>query len=139
MDLTKYPAHFHIGVNPNVVEDAQQGKFELKEGLAVRIAANKDPQIRVDKKDSLHTLFIAPYDWNNYWQAGKNKDRQDEKYKKLKKDLEEKMIKMIEKVIPEISNDSATFLIDFLCPSSISCKFTLYIFTSCPVDLFFAR
>ncbi|NHK30259.1 MAG: NAD(P)/FAD-dependent oxidoreductase [Asgard group archaeon] len=103
MDLTHYPAHFHIGINPNVIEDARQRKFELKEGLLVRIAANKDPQIRIDNKDSLHALFIVPYDWSNYWQAGEKKDRQDENYKKLKEDLTEKMIKKIEQVIPEIS------------------------------------
>jgi len=103
MDLSQYPAHFHIGVNPNIVEEARRGQFELKEGLAVRIAGNKDPENRVENKDSLHALIIAPNDWNNYWQAGKNKNRQDEKYKKLKKNLEEKIIKMIEQIIPEIS------------------------------------
>ncbi|GAH79169.1 unnamed protein product [marine sediment metagenome] len=103
MDLTQYPAHFHIGVNPNVIEEARRGQFELKNGLAVRIAGNKDPEIRGDNKDSLHALYIAPYEWNNYWQTGKNKNRQDEKYKKLKEDLVVKMIRIIEQVIPEIS------------------------------------
>ncbi|NHJ40517.1 MAG: NAD(P)/FAD-dependent oxidoreductase [Asgard group archaeon] len=105
MDLTKYPAHFHIGINPNIIEDTRQGKFELKEGLAVRIAANKDPDIRKDNKDSIHALFLAPYDWNNYWHAGKNLNRESKEYKKLKEELTEKMIKIIEQIIPEISKN----------------------------------
>lgn len=101
LDLSQYPAHFHVEVNGNILKEIHQGNFNL-EGIAVRIAANKDSGMRTDSKDSLHALCFAPFDWNNYWQAGESLKRGDE-YRKLKDELTQKMIKKIEQVIPEIS------------------------------------
>ncbi|MBN1328256.1 MAG: NAD(P)/FAD-dependent oxidoreductase [Candidatus Heimdallarchaeota archaeon] len=101
LDLSNYPPHFIIGKNINIIPNLRNETFDL-EGLGVRIPSNADPGTRDKKRNSLVILGFAPYKWNDFWRVGQDGKRTSE-YKLLKKDLTEKIIAVVEKVIPEIS------------------------------------
>ncbi|NHJ85763.1 MAG: NAD(P)/FAD-dependent oxidoreductase [Asgard group archaeon] len=101
LDLAEYPPHFMVGKNINIVPNVRNDLFDL-EGLGVRIPSNIDPETNNHKRKSLVVLGITNNKWNNFWKIGKDGKRTSE-YKSLKKDLTEKIIAAIEKVIPNLS------------------------------------
>ncbi|MCK4432813.1 MAG: FAD-dependent oxidoreductase, partial [Methanomicrobia archaeon] len=101
MDLSKYPSHFQIGQGLDVVERVRNNEFQLNK-LIVRIPANIDPSLRNKEGYSIVAFIFAPYNWENYWQAGPNKERTYE-YKQYKEEIANKMITLIETVIPGLS------------------------------------
>ncbi|MCK4636702.1 MAG: NAD(P)/FAD-dependent oxidoreductase [Methanomicrobia archaeon] len=101
MDLSKYPSHFQIGQGLDVVERVRNNEFQLNK-LAVRIPANIDPSLKNKEGYSIVAFIFAPYNWKNYWQAGPNKERTSE-YKQYKEEIANKMIALIETVIPGLS------------------------------------
>lgn len=101
-DLSKFPPHFIIGKNINIVPNLRNNTFEL-EGLGVRISSNTDPTKKNPIKNSMVILGFAPYKWNDFWKVGKDGKRTPE-YLSIKKDLTEKIINVLEKAIPNISS-----------------------------------
>jgi len=100
VDLSKYPSHFQIGCDLNVVEKVNNNEFTLDK-LAIRIPSNIDPSLKSQKGDSLLAFIFQPYNWENYWRAGPNLVRGDE-YNSYKEELTDKLITKIESVIPRL-------------------------------------
>ena len=100
MDLSKYPSHFQIGNGLNMVANVEKGNFDMSK-IVVRIAENIEPALKNGNKSALVSFLFAPYDWNDYWKAGKNKDKKAE-YKKYKDEIAEKFLTKIETIIPNI-------------------------------------
>jgi len=101
IDLKEYPPHFIIGKSEGIIPNLREGKFDL-EGLGIRIPSNADPTLKVGDKDSIVVLGFTPYEWNDFWKIGKNSKRTKE-YRQLKKELTEKIIAVVEKIIPGLS------------------------------------
>ncbi|NHJ05098.1 MAG: NAD(P)/FAD-dependent oxidoreductase, partial [Candidatus Heimdallarchaeota archaeon] len=100
MDLSSYPSHFQIGKDLDIIKKVREDKFTM-EKLAVRIPANIEPALCNKGKYGLVAFIFAPYNWENYWRAGEEKIRGEE-YKKLKDEIADEAISIIEKVIPNI-------------------------------------
>jgi len=100
MDLSSYPSHFQIGKDLDIIKKVSEDKFTM-EKLAVRIPANIEPALCNEGKYGLVAFIFAPYNWENYWKAGEEKIRGEE-YKKLKDEIADEAISIIEKVIPNI-------------------------------------
>jgi len=101
LDLTPYPPHFIIGKNTGIQANIRENEFDM-EGLGVRIPSNANPASKDGKKDSLVVLGFAPYKWNNFWKMGKDGKRTKE-YRRLKNEVTERIIAVVEKIIPGIS------------------------------------
>ena len=101
IDLSEYPAHFIIGKNSDIVPKVRNEHIDL-ESVGVRISSNIDPSQKNGSKTSLIVLGFANKKWNNNWNTGNSKKKPIE-YRELKKNVMQKLISKIEKIIPNIS------------------------------------
>ncbi|NHJ48643.1 MAG: NAD(P)/FAD-dependent oxidoreductase, partial [Asgard group archaeon] len=100
-DLTKYPSHFIIGNNTNIVPDVRTKGLNI-ENIGVRIASNIDPKLRNGNRNSFVVLGFADYKWNNNWKSGHHGKRTKE-YRILKKEITEKLISRVETIMKGVS------------------------------------
>ncbi|MHA1126334.1 MAG: phytoene desaturase family protein [Candidatus Heimdallarchaeota archaeon] len=101
IDLKEYPPHFIIGKCSGIIPNIRESKFDLN-GLGIRIPSNADLTLKDGNKDSIVVLGFPPYEWNDYWKIGKDGKRTKE-YRQLKRELTEKIIAIVEKVISGVS------------------------------------
>jgi all-trans-retinol 13,14-reductase len=101
IDLSNYPPHFIIGNNKEIVTNVRTEGIDL-ESFGVRIASNIDHTLDNGSKKSLTVLGFADKKWNNFWKAGKGKKKSLE-YRELKKEIMQKLISKVEKIIPNLS------------------------------------
>ncbi|TET28657.1 MAG: NAD(P)/FAD-dependent oxidoreductase [Candidatus Heimdallarchaeota archaeon] len=101
IDLSEYPPHFIIGKGSEIVPKVRDENINL-DSIGVRISANIDPGLRKGSKESLIVLGFATNKWNNYWKTGKTMKRSTD-YRKLKKEIMQKLITTVEKIIPNLS------------------------------------
>ncbi len=101
LDLSEYPAHFIIGKNTDIVPKVRNEDIDL-ESIGIRISSNIDPSLRNGSKTSLIALGFGKKKWNNFWKVG-NKKKKSIEYRELKKNVMQKLIAKIEKIIPNIS------------------------------------
>ncbi len=104
MDLSSYPSHITIRKSYNdPIKPVLEGDF-LLDGIGIRIPSNIDPTLRNEKGTAIVAFLLAPYTWNNYWQSGENRERNDA-YKQLKEDIGDKIIDEMDKVIPGLKEN----------------------------------
>jgi len=101
LDLSEYPPHFIIGKGSEIVPKVRDENINL-DSIGVRISSNIDPTQRKGSKDSLIVLGFANNKWNNFWKTGKTMKRSID-YRNLKKEVMQKLISTVEKVIPNLS------------------------------------
>jgi len=101
IDLSEYPPHFIIGKSTEIVPKVRNEDINL-DSIGIRIASNIDPSLKKGSKDSLIVLGFATNKWNNFWKTGKTLKRSID-YKKLKKEIMQKLISAVEKIIPNLS------------------------------------
>ncbi|MCG3221645.1 MAG: NAD(P)/FAD-dependent oxidoreductase [Candidatus Heimdallarchaeota archaeon] len=96
--------HSHIAYNVDAekyIERLRADKFEPEEVL-IRIPQNIDPSLRNDKGSSVILLSMAPYNYKKKWGIGKDGKKNDT-YHELKEIFANKLIKLAEKVIPDLT------------------------------------
>ena len=101
IDLTEYPPHFIIGKNTEIIPKVRSEDINL-DSIGVRIASNIDPSLENGSKKSLVVLGFGNKKWNNFWKTGDGKKKSID-YRKLKKDLIQRLISTVEKIIPNLS------------------------------------
>ena len=110
MDLRSYPSHISYGQNPMFLDmldrirlEAHDGEIaDVIAGPAIRIPSNLDPSHASPGKSCVILLAQAPYNYKNNWMTGPNGERTDA-YRALKQEVADKLIRMVENVIPELS------------------------------------
>ncbi len=97
-ELTGYPSHmaYNLDADRNIKE-ILGGKYDPKE-VMIRIPSKIDPDLSNNGKSSVILLSFAPYDWENKWNSSHK-----ESYKETKEKYADKLIKLAENVIPELS------------------------------------
>ena len=100
--LDNYPSHIAYNIKAeSYLERIAKGKYDPEEVL-IRIPDKIDPSLRNDKGSALTLLTFAPYNLDENWGTGKEKD-QKEHYTKIKEKYTERLIQIAEKVIPNLS------------------------------------
>ncbi|MEE9411162.1 MAG: NAD(P)/FAD-dependent oxidoreductase [Candidatus Heimdallarchaeota archaeon] len=96
--------HSHIAYNVDAekyIERNNSGTCDPEEVL-IRIPQNIDPSLRNDKGSALVLLAQVPYNCMNTW--GTEQDgKRSEKYIQIKNNYANKLIKLAEKIIPDLS------------------------------------
>lgn len=105
-ELKGYPSHMAYNIDAeHHINNTLNGIFDPKEVL-IRIPSKIDPGLLNDGKSSVILFSFAPYNWRNKW----NKNNR-EKYEETKEEYADTMIKLAEKVIPDLSKHIALKLV----------------------------
>ncbi|MCE7741337.1 MAG: NAD(P)/FAD-dependent oxidoreductase, partial [Candidatus Heimdallarchaeota archaeon] len=97
-ELKGYPSHMAYNLEADrYIRDILGGKYDPKEVL-IRIPSKIDPDLSKDGKSSVILLSFAPYGWENKWNSS---DR--ESYEETKEKYADKLIKLAENIIPDLS------------------------------------
>jgi len=100
--LDDYHSHFAYNVDAEKYLDRlTKGSCEPEEVL-IRIPQNIDPSLRNDEGASVVLLALTPHNCNNNWGID-NDGKRSEKYLQMKEKFADKLIKLAEKVIPDLS------------------------------------
>jgi phytoene dehydrogenase-like protein len=98
MELKGYPAHIAYNVDASeYMKRTIDGTFDPKEVL-IRIPTEVDSDLLNEGKSSIILLSFAPYNWKNKWNSSN-----PEKYKETKEMYANKLIKLAEQAIPNLS------------------------------------
>ncbi|PIU60177.1 hypothetical protein COS86_00320 [Candidatus Bathyarchaeota archaeon CG07_land_8_20_14_0_80_47_9] len=106
-DLKQFDSHInYLGEEKEADWDEyhrtlRKGELELR-GLGIRIPSNLEPSYAPTGKSSVILVSLAPYSHKNNWMIGSEGAR-TEQYQSLKKEVVDRMIKIAEKVIPNLS------------------------------------
>lgn len=96
--LKGYPSHMAYNLEADkYIRTILNGKYDPKE-VMIRIPSQIDPNLNKNGKSSVILLSFAPYDWENKWNSSNR-----EKYAKTKEKYANKLIKLAENVIPDLS------------------------------------
>ncbi|MCG3227733.1 MAG: NAD(P)/FAD-dependent oxidoreductase [Candidatus Heimdallarchaeota archaeon] len=104
LDIHLDDHHSHIAYNVDAekfLERLETDNFDPEEVL-IRIPQNIDPSLRNDKGSSVILLSMAPYDYKKKWGVNKEEKRNGT-YHELKEVFANKLIKLAEKVIPDLT------------------------------------
>ncbi|NPD90358.1 MAG: NAD(P)/FAD-dependent oxidoreductase [Asgard group archaeon] len=104
LDIQLDDHHSHIAYNV----DAEKFLVRLREEnfnpeeVLIRIPQNIDPSLRNDKGSSVILLSMAPYNYKEKW--GNDKEgKRNSQYHEIKEAFADKLIKLAEKVIPNLT------------------------------------
>ncbi len=97
-ELNDYPSHMAYNLEADkYIRDILKGTYD-PEAVLIRIPTRIDPSITKKGKSSVILLSMAPYEWENTWNSSERKA-----YVKTKEKYADKLIKLAENIIPDLS------------------------------------
>ncbi|MHA1200387.1 MAG: phytoene desaturase family protein, partial [Candidatus Heimdallarchaeaceae archaeon] len=97
-ELKGYHSHLVYNLDPDeYIKEILAGTYNPKEVL-IRIPTKIDPGLLNNGKSSVILLTFAPYNWKNKWNSSNR-----EEYTKTKEEYADRLIKLAENMIPDLS------------------------------------